>query len=48
VARGFTEAIDGELQLEDTPGGGTTMAFAFDAAPEQERAETRAVSGDRT
>ena len=29
VARGFTEAIGGELQLEDTPGGGTTMTFAF-------------------
>jgi two-component system sensor histidine kinase KdpD len=34
VARGFTEAVDGELQLEDTPGGGTTMSFAFDAAPD--------------
>jgi two-component system, OmpR family, sensor histidine kinase KdpD len=31
VARGFTEAIDGELQLEDTPGGGTTMTFSFRA-----------------
>jgi two-component system sensor histidine kinase KdpD len=29
VARGFTEAIGGDLQLEDTPGGGTTMTFAF-------------------
>jgi two-component system sensor histidine kinase KdpD len=29
VARGFTEATGGELQLEDTPGGGTTMTFAF-------------------
>jgi two-component system sensor histidine kinase KdpD len=36
VARGFTEAIDGELQLEDTPGGGTTMSFAFDAAADGE------------
>ena len=32
VARGFTEAIGGELQLEDTPGGGTTMSFRFAAA----------------
>jgi two-component system sensor histidine kinase KdpD len=46
VARGFTEAIDGELQLEDTPGGGTTMAFAFDAAPENERVESP--TGNRT
>ncbi len=29
VARGFTEATGGELQLDDTPGGGTTMTFAF-------------------
>jgi two-component system sensor histidine kinase KdpD len=33
VARGFTEAIGGELQLEDTPGGGTTMTFVFRVAP---------------
>ncbi len=33
VARGFTEAIGGELQLEDTPGGGTTMSFSFRAQP---------------
>jgi two-component system, OmpR family, sensor histidine kinase KdpD len=33
VARGFTEAIGGDLQLEDTPGGGTTMTFAFPLAP---------------
>ena len=32
VARGFTEAIGGELQLEDTPGGGTTMTFSFRTA----------------
>ena len=30
VARGFTEAIGGDLQLEDTPGGGTTMTFTFE------------------
>ena len=47
VARGFTEAIDGELQLEDTPGGGTTMSFAFDAAPETERAGDPTVAGNR-
>ena len=33
VARGFTEAIGGELQLEDTPGGGTTMTFVFQVSP---------------
>jgi two-component system sensor histidine kinase KdpD len=29
VARGFTEANHGELRIEDTPGGGTTMVFSF-------------------
>jgi two-component system sensor histidine kinase KdpD len=29
VARGFTEANQGELRIEDTPGGGTTMVFSF-------------------
>jgi two-component system sensor histidine kinase KdpD len=29
VARGFTEALGGELRVDDTPGGGTTMVFTF-------------------
>jgi two-component system sensor histidine kinase KdpD len=29
VARGFAEAMGGELRAEDTPGGGTTMTFSF-------------------
>jgi two-component system sensor histidine kinase KdpD len=29
VARGFTEAVGGELRVEDTPGGGTTMTFSL-------------------
>jgi two-component system sensor histidine kinase KdpD len=29
VARGFAEAVGGELRAEDTPGGGTTMTFVF-------------------
>ena len=28
VARGFVEAMDGELSVEDTPGGGLTMVLA--------------------
>ncbi len=36
VARGFTEATGGELQLEDTPGGGTTMTFTFPESPLRE------------
>ena len=32
VARGFTRAMGGELTVEDTPGGGTTMVVELDAA----------------
>ena len=32
VARGFVEAMGGELAIEDTPGGGATMVLAFAAA----------------
>src|SRR6266540_1109215 len=31
VARGFVEAMDGELTIEDTPGGGTTMVISLPA-----------------
>ena len=33
VARGFVEAMGGELRIEDTPGGGLTMVIGFEAAP---------------
>jgi two-component system sensor histidine kinase KdpD len=33
VARGFVDAIGGELTVEDTPGGGATMIFSFKVAP---------------
>lgn len=29
IARGFTEAMGGELAIEDTPGGGTTMVVTL-------------------
>jgi two-component system sensor histidine kinase KdpD len=32
VARGFVEVLDGELTIEDTPGGGTTMVVSFPIA----------------
>jgi two-component system sensor histidine kinase KdpD len=32
VARGFTDAMDGELSLEDTPGGGLTTVVALRVA----------------
>ena len=34
VARGFVEAVGGELDLEDTPGGGTTMVVRLPATPD--------------
>jgi two-component system sensor histidine kinase KdpD len=32
VARGFTRAMGGELTIDDTPGGGTTMTIELQAA----------------
>jgi two-component system, OmpR family, sensor histidine kinase KdpD len=32
VAKGFVEAMDGDLAVEDTPGGGLTMVIGFEAA----------------
>ena len=32
VARGFTRAMGGELIVDDTPGGGTTMVIELEAA----------------
>jgi two-component system, OmpR family, sensor histidine kinase KdpD len=32
VARGFVEAMGGEVETEDTPGGGLTMVFRLRAA----------------
>ena len=34
VARGFTEAMGGTLEAEDTPGGGLTTVLSLPAAPE--------------
>jgi two-component system sensor histidine kinase KdpD len=36
VAKGFTEAMGGQLVVEDTPGGGTTMVFSLQQARVQE------------
>jgi two-component system sensor histidine kinase KdpD len=35
IARGFVEAIGGELTIEDTPGGGVTMVIALPVAAVQ-------------
>ena len=34
VARGFAEAMGGELALEDTPGGGSTAVISLPAMPD--------------
>ena len=33
VAKGFVEAVGGELTIEDTPGGGTTMVVSLPVSP---------------
>jgi two-component system sensor histidine kinase KdpD len=37
VARGFVEAIGASLEIDDTPGGGTTMVLHLQAAPRPQR-----------
>ncbi|WLW50285.1 ATP-binding protein [Streptomyces sp. YU58] len=46
VARGFTEAMDGTIHAEDTPGGGLTMVLSVRTAP-QRRPEQPTVSAER-
>ena len=36
VARGFAEAVGGDLRAEDTPGGGLTMIFTLPMEPPEE------------
>ena len=33
VAKGFVEAMGGEIEVEDTPGGGLTVVLRLRAAP---------------
>ncbi len=35
VARGFVEAMDGVLTIEDTPGGGTSMVISLPVSPDR-------------
>jgi two-component system, OmpR family, sensor histidine kinase KdpD len=41
LSRGLTEAMGGTLDLEDTPGGGLTMAISLPAAPAPEPASAQ-------
>ncbi len=45
VARGFTDAMDGELSIEDTPGGGLTTVISLRTAPMPAPIAPVAVSG---
>ena len=33
VAKGFIEAVGGDLTIDDTPGGGTTMVVSLPVGP---------------
>ena len=35
VARGFTEAVGGDIRVDDTPGGGATIVFTFPIGEEE-------------
>ncbi|MFJ3794150.1 ATP-binding protein [Kitasatospora sp. NPDC090091] len=39
LSRGLAEAMGGSLEVEDTPGGGTTMLLTLPAAPDHDNAE---------
>ncbi len=39
VARGFVEAMDGELTIEDTPGGGATVVLTLPIARSERRSD---------
>ena len=45
VARGFVEAMGGELTLEDTPGGGVTMVFSLPAVNDRDKRRRRPTGG---
>ena len=44
LSRGLTEAMGGTLDLEDTPGGGLTMAISLPAAPAPEPAQAQSAA----
>jgi two-component system sensor histidine kinase KdpD len=38
LSRGLAEAMGGTLEVEDTPGGGTTMLLTLPAVPQEDMA----------
>ncbi len=45
IARGFTEAMHGELTLDDTPGGGLTAVIALPRTPKPAAASFTPAAG---
>ena len=45
LSRGLTEAMGGTLDLEDTPGGGLTMAISLPAVPAPDHAQAPSAAG---
>ena len=43
MAKGFVEAMGGELSLDDTPGGGITAVIRLAVAEHEPRVDARAV-----
>ncbi|MEU9044853.1 MULTISPECIES: ATP-binding protein, partial [unclassified Kitasatospora] len=48
LSRGLAEAMGGSLEVEDTPGGGTTMLLTLPAAPEMRIEERGLATLDRS
>ncbi|MFJ9456870.1 ATP-binding protein [Kitasatospora sp. NPDC101447] len=48
LSRGLAEAMGGSLEVEDTPGGGTTMLLTLPAVPETRIEEPGTVSPERS
>lgn len=46
VAQGFTDAMGGAIAIEDTPGGGLTVAISLPTAPAREQTVGRPARGD--
>ncbi|MQS17658.1 sensor histidine kinase KdpD [Streptomyces kaniharaensis] len=48
LSRGLAEAMGGSLEVEDTPGGGTTMLLTLPAAPEEQSGEPGSAQLERS
>ncbi|MEU6972684.1 ATP-binding protein, partial [Kitasatospora aureofaciens] len=48
LSRGLAEAMGGSLEVEDTPGGGTTMLLTLPAVSEPQTAEPGTARPERS